>query len=386
MTETPRYPAPPAGGGSPARPPDDAPTAASDVPDLGTGHTNGPDTGPVAVAQERSDLHRVLARAKRAGDAPCPHCDDPSPARPDLSCPACGARRPAPRDHVEMQVGVMAGITDRGLRRRRNEDAVALGRRATPAGELLIGVVCDGVASARRGDEASLEAVDAAVDAALEAADRDPATGELPDLDTIGAAAAAAAARAAAELGQRADGVDPPACTYVGVAVRTGSAVVSWVGDSRVYWLAGDGSSQLLTTDDSWAEEIAAAGLIPREQVLTDRRAHVLTRWLGRDSPQGPARSRRVRVTVPGLLVLCSDGLWNHMPEAEELASLVSGRDALDDATALVAGALAAGGHDNVTVAVLPVAPADADSDGLEIDARGPDEDTGPIPVLGGPA
>ena len=93
-----------------------------------------------------------------------------------------------------------------------------------------------------------------------------------------------------------------------------------------------------------------------------------------------------MRVTVPGMLLLCSDGLWNHLPEAEELAALVSGRDALDDASALVAAALAAGGSDKVTVALMPVAPAEGADEGLEIDARGPDETTGPIPVLGGPA
>lgn len=389
MTETSGHPAPVAGCGAVPESAEgrDASPGRSDVtgevPGLPAPHDEvdtGPDTGPIAIVEERSDLRALVDAAAGDTEAPCPYCGDAGPPRVDLTCPTCTARRPAPRDHAEMTVGVAAALTDRGLRRRRNEDAAAVGRRATPGGELMIGVVCDGVASARRGDEASLAAVEAAVDAGLVAADRDPVTGEHPGLDPIAAAAAAAAARAAADLGRAADGNDPPACTYVAAVIRAGSAVVSWVGDSRVYWLAADGSSQLLTTDDSWAEEIAAAGVITREQAHHDRRAHVLTRWLGLDSPHGPARSRRVRATVPGLLLLCSDGLWNHVPDAHDLAELVGGRDAHADAVALVDAALAAGGHDNVTVALLPVSPADGD-DALEIDARGPDETTGPIPI-----
>ena len=247
------------------------------------------------------------------------------------------------RDHVELVLGDAAAVTDRGLRRRRNEDAVELGRRVEGGVETWVAVVCDGVASARRGDEASLAAVGAAVGAALETAaapatppsgfpaissgdavssrghrpiatasddpprrpgpPRTPAggragTGLGGELDALATAASAAAATAAADLGR--GGGDSPACTYVAAVVRGGDAVVSWIGDSRAYWLAGDGSSRLLSTDDSWAEEIANAGLMSREEAARDRRAHVLTRWLGRDAPSGPAHARRVRLGVPG--------------------------------------------------------------------------------------
>jgi serine/threonine protein phosphatase PrpC len=62
-----------------------------------------------------------------------------------------------------------------------------------------------------------------------------------------------------------------------------------------------------------------------------------------------------------GRLVLCSDGLWNYTPQAAEIAALL---DALPPETAPIAAArsladaaLAAGGHDNITVAVLDVEP-----------------------------
>lgn len=374
--------------------------------------------GPTDAATERSDLRAVIDQS----------------AEPDA------------RDHVAVRVGSLAGLTDRGLRRRRNEDAVALGRHTTVAGDVLVAVVCDGVASARGGDEASLVAVEAAVDAALAAAHAsfpaehshdetpataatDPTTDEpgsadeptseevtpdqpsagtdgpepaepdasaeppappaptIADLDTWGAIAAEAAAQAAAALGGDSSEGTSPACTYVGAVGLRSDAVVSWVGDSRIYWLAEDGSSRLLSVDDSWAEEIAAAGLMPRDQAFTDRRAHVLTRWLGADSPGTPARSRRVRVASPGVLMLCSDGVWNHFADPETLANLVRGREITDAARALVQAALDDGGHDNATVALLPLVPDDdPDTDGFVLDGRAPDERTGPIPLGGDPA
>jgi serine/threonine protein phosphatase PrpC len=64
----------------------------------------------------------------------------------------------------------------------------------------------------------------------------------------------------------------------------------------------------------------------------------------------------------PGRLVVCSDGLWNYAPNASEIAEFVARvpTDAapLEVSRALVEAALAAGGHDNVTVAIVDVAPA----------------------------
>ena len=58
----------------------------------------------------------------------------------------------------------------------------------------------------------------------------------------------------------------------------------------------------------------------------------------------------------PGRLVLCSDGLWNHVATTRELAAAVAelAGPAGDRASAraLTDRALGRGGHDNITVAV----------------------------------
>jgi PPM family protein phosphatase len=118
-----------------------------------------------------------------------------------------------------------------------------------------------------------------------------------------------------------------------------------------------------------------------------------------RDAPSWPAHARRVRLGVPGVLMLCSDGLWNHLPDPDVLARLAAPAlggatpDAGDDgeqhpalaaALALLSAALDDGGHDNTTLAIVPIVPpADSGRPSVAVDGRGPDERTGPIPLDG---
>lgn len=66
-------------------------------------------------------------------------------------CLQCGHRQPGARDHLEVVEGRIAGTTDRERRHHRNEDAMVFAD--TTAG--LVMVVCDGVSTTDRPDEAS---------------------------------------------------------------------------------------------------------------------------------------------------------------------------------------------------------------------------------------
>ena len=58
------------------------------------------------------------------------------------------------RDHMEEDLGQVAGVSDRGLRHSRNEDAMHFAVADTDAGPVAVAIVCDGVSSApasRRG-------------------------------------------------------------------------------------------------------------------------------------------------------------------------------------------------------------------------------------------
>ncbi len=89
-----------------------------------------------------------------------------------------------------------------------------------------------------------------------------------------------------------------------------------------------------------------------------DPRAHVITAWLGADAPELAPRVVSFVAPGPGWLILCSDGLWNSWAEADEFGALVrgTGRTApIELAHALTDRAVAAGGRDNITVAVVAV-------------------------------
>ena len=240
----------------------------------------------------------------------------------------------------------MAAVTDRGRRHFRNEDAFAIGAGA----DFLAAVVCDGVSTTVKSDEASQAAADAAV-AVLLAGDGSP-----PHLEA--AYDAARKAVLAVTFDPHPD-LGPPSCTFLAAIIGGTVVHLASLGDCRSYWLAADGTVSTLTVDDSWAREELAAGRPPAE-VWSDRRAHSITRWLGTDAdPSWRPKITRFEPPGPGRLLLCSDGLWNYTLEESDVAALVDANSA-DDLLALarhmVQFANDAGGSDNITVVLVDVA------------------------------
>lgn len=274
----------------------------------------------------------------------------------DDYCSVCGQRRSEPdRDQTRLDGIVL--VTDRGLVHTRNEDAAAAGVVACGSGEAIAAAVCDGVSTSSAAETAARGASVAGVDAMLNtlAASCNPQSAALAGL--------AAAAKAAAEAGADTADMDvAPSCTYAAVAVMpepTGSMeiAVGNVGDSRVYWIPEPPThARRLTVDDSVAQELISAGVAAESEAVAVG-AHTLTRWLGADAEPTWVESgvRPITVTEPGLLLLCSDGLWNYLPEADEIARICAGRDAAAAASALVDYAMAAGGEDNITVVAIPI-------------------------------
>ncbi len=152
-----------------------------------------------------------------------------------------------------------------------------------------------------------------------------------------------------------------PSCTLV-AAIWVGDEIaVGWVGDSRAYWIGADGVRQL-TADNSWAEAQVESGRMTELEAEGDPRAHAITRWLGVDAPEGEAQVTMLRPDQEGRLLVCSDGLWNYAPTVDQMAVLFAshspGASPIDLARALTTFALDAGGHDNITVVIIDIAPA----------------------------
>jgi serine/threonine protein phosphatase PrpC len=266
---------------------------------------------------------------------------------------------------MEEDLGQVAGVSDRGLRHSRNEDAMHFAVADTDAGPVAVAIVCDGVSSAPRPDEASWTAVNAGITLLAEGAER----GDDPE--AVSRTAVKAAGRELTELAGP-DGA--PASTYVSAIVTQGQVTICWLGDSRAYWLAANapapggpndtiditGGSRRVTRDDSLAEEIVAAGLATMDEAMASPQAHVITRWLGADLPEPQPHIEQFSPAGPGVLLLCSDGLWNYRPEAAELAAMAMPAALtrpLDAAADLAKFALDSGGLDNITVVIIPFPP-----------------------------
>lgn len=284
----------------------------------------------------------------------------------DGYCENCGHAQPRERDHMERELAGVAAVSDRGLRHHRNEDAFAVSTTTLPDGSpATLAIVCDGVSSATRPDEASAAAAEAAGASLLAALPR----GTHPQQAMRDAIVAAAEAvnSLAEEPGQDGAEHDPhrhrnaPACTIVGSVVAAGLLVVGWVGDSRAYWVPDDRSTPpaRLTEDDSWAAQMVAAGLMNEAEAYADERAHAITGWLGADSYELDPHTAAFKPDRSGVVVVCTDGLWNYAEAAEDMARVVPADAAdrpLHGAQVLVGHALDGGGHDNITVALVPFA------------------------------
>ncbi|MFE7105564.1 protein phosphatase 2C domain-containing protein [Streptomyces sp. NPDC057575] len=344
--------------------------------------SSGPSTSSASSTSSGSDDFELPAPASAAAPDPRTPAMDPVAATPpsgakrcvacragsvdtDGYCENCGHAQPRERDHMEQELGSVAAVSDRGLRHHRNEDSFAVSTTALPDGSpAVVAIVCDGVSSASRPDEASAAAASAANEALLESLPR--GTHPQQAMHEAILAAGEAVNSLAQEPGRAMEHdqhrhQNAPACTLVGSIMAGGLLIVGWVGDSRVYWVPDDRSNSpaRLTEDDSWAAQMVAAGLMNEAEAYADERAHAITGWLGADAYELEPHTASFKPDRSGLVVVCTDGLWNYAESAAEMAAAVPAdahQRPLHGAQVLVGHALDGGGHDNVTVALLPFA------------------------------
>jgi PPM family protein phosphatase len=283
--------------------------------------------------------------------ATCPMCRHEGEAGARY-CERCGLDLAgvAARTHVltsndsgdVLDLGAVAGRTDIGRYRDRNEDALAIG--TIP--DVLAAVVCDGVSTSGRPELAAGAAVLAGIDAVLASL----AAGAPPETATRDGGLAAA--RAAAGTADQVPGGNPPATTYVSAVVTRDQVVIGWVGDSPAYWIGPGVPPRRLTIDDSAAGRLEAAGVPHDDPRYAIPHIHALDRWLGADSPGGAPKVTTLTPRTAGVVLVCSDGLILDPPELADAL----GRQPVEAARDLLERALEAGSRDNVTVALIEYA------------------------------
>lgn len=129
--------------------------------------------------------------------------------------------------------------------------------------------------------------------------------------------------------------------------------VVVNVGDSRAYLLR-DGVLRQLTQDHSVTAELVRRGELTEPEAAVHPHRNILTRAIG-VRPTVDIDATTHAIENGDRVLLCTDGLFNELPDDELRSLLVAETDANAAADALVDRAVQHGGRDNITVVVADV-------------------------------
>jgi serine/threonine protein phosphatase PrpC len=241
---------------------------------------------------------------------------------------------------VEAPSDRLCGITDVGRVREHNEDAFHL----SPDGRLLI--VADGMGGHQAGEVASALAVDAVAEFLDEGRLRAIESGAKRVEALLLEAFQSAHGRIVASA-KEAPERSGMGTTLIAAFLHGDRATVCHVGDVRCYRRSEKGLEQM-TEDHSVVGALVRAGeLTPDEARVHERKSELLQAVGGRF---GIAPDVMCVELAPGdRLLLCSDGLWEALPDQEIQEILDWNGPARRRAKQLVDRANAAGGNDNIT-------------------------------------
>lgn len=227
-----------------------------------------------------------------------------------------------------------AAATDVGLVRDHNEDAFFVDEAAG------IGFVADGMGGHDAGEVASALAV--------ETVRREVAAGSsLAD--------ALIQAHKAIVAHPNGGGHHGMGTTGVAVRVEGNQVEVAWVGDSRAYLFDGE-QVYALTKDHTPVQEWVSAGRLSADDARRHPRRNEISQALGVGNGYNRVEPSTARAYFGrgSVVLLCSDGLTEHLSDADLKGTLAQGTRPLEGAARrLIQAALQGGGTDNITVVLV---------------------------------
>jgi len=248
------------------------------------------------------------------------------------------------RDGIEL-----ASLSDVGCQRENNEDRYSYwepesNEQFDRKGRLII--IADGMGGYEGGQEASRIAVEA-----IEEIYEKTPSGEPQALLETGFRIAHERILQHAQEHPELQGMGTTATAMV---LRARQLYFAHVGDSRLYLVRGE-SIRRLTHDHSYVGRLVENGLISPTEAEAHPQRHILTAALGAGSETSPEISAQpVSLQKDDVLVLCTDGLWGLVSEAE-IQSAVRENSPTEACRILVQMAKTRGGPDNITLQVVRV-------------------------------
>jgi protein phosphatase len=143
------------------------------------------------------------------------------------------------------------------------------------------------------------------------------------------------------------------ATTVALVHIEGNRATIAHVGDSRVYKLE-DGRFSCETVDHTDLNDDIRAGIITKERAAAYSDRNVINRALGVDS-EVDVEVKSVRISDGARFLLCSDGIYRHMPDEEIARVLAEFKDPQRAADELKRIVHQRGAEDNLTAVVVQV-------------------------------
>ncbi len=240
----------------------------------------------------------------------------------------------------------VAGLTDVGKRRERNQDNVT--HFVPDDDEVLehkgaLFVVCDGMGGHAAGEVAAEIGVNSLRDIYFQSDDKDVIAGVANAIKRANEAIYTYAREHAGMTGM--------GTTCVALLVHGGRGYFVNIGDSRAY-LVRDGAMRQVTLDHSWVAEQVRAGVLTEEQARTHAHRNVITRSLG-TQPTVSADLFIETLHDGDRVLLCSDGLHGYVEESEIEREMLTHADAEVGAQHLIDMANANGGPDNITALIV---------------------------------
>ncbi len=246
-------------------------------------------------------------------------------------------------------------------RRETNEDSslsVVLQPGESPWGFRAVVAVADGMGGHNAGDIASAMAI-AAVEEVVVARGELPADAGLEadrasPHDVVAQAVRVAGARIWERAAAGFDLADMGTTLTIAALVEH-TAVIAHVGDSRAWRVTPAGIEQL-TQDHSWVAEQVRAGAMTPDQARRSPLRHQITRTVGTSRSVEPDLLE-VEVREGEVILVSSDGLSESLSDREVHRIITGSADVADACARLLDAAVAAGAHDNVTVAAMALGP-----------------------------
>jgi PPM family protein phosphatase len=323
---------------------------------------HGEDICPLCGAKRHRKLHLNSSGPPAAQQKPTVPLKKPVPpiaAKSNLPQPTQPKQSPPVPNDIESIAGRhLAAVSNRGKVHPTNQDYVAVNEVDLGSYRVQVIVVCDGVSSAQNADKASKAAAEAATESLVRLL---KARVDAKDAMRLSLSVADMAVRKIPyDLKAK---QHPPGTTIAAVVLCKGWLTIGWIGDSRCYWIDSSGV-HLLTRDHSWVNMVVDSGTISQKTAERQPEAHRIFRCIGpifefKSSEEQPLEVTQLRISAPGRVLVCTDGLWNYLPAPDSLTSMINfgtgSPDAVSQARSLINFANDKGGKDNISAAILAV-------------------------------